>query len=120
MPFDPDDLDDEDPFELDDGNRPHLCNHFPYTENDLYDIFDCDSQFYPTGEGEEEVDGRRRAQWLMVGQPPGEPPLVVPLAAPNSGDPTKARPISIYPATGLTKTMYLRDTGQIRQPRETR
>jgi hypothetical protein len=113
VPFDPDELDPDDPFELDAGNRPHLCGHPPYSEADLRDIFDSDARFYPTGEGEEMIDGRRRAQWLMVGQPPGEDPLLVPLAAPNSHDPTKARPISIYPATGPTKTMYLRDTGQI-------
>jgi len=114
VPFDPNNLDPEDPFELDDGNRPHLCGHPPYSEADLRDIFESDAMFYPTGEGEEPLpDGRRRAQWLMVGQPPGEEPLLVPLAAPNSGDPTKARPISIYPAIGLTKTLYLRDTGQI-------
>ncbi|UQX10260.1 hypothetical protein [Candidatus Mycobacterium methanotrophicum] len=65
MPSDPNDLDPEDPFELDEGNRPHLCGHPPYSEADLRDIiFDSDAKFYPTGEGEEIIDGRRRAQWL--------------------------------------------------------
>lgn len=114
MPFDPDGLDPEDPFELDEGNRPKLCKRFPYSEADLLDIHDG-AIFYPTGEGEEATGGRRRAQWLMVGQPPGEPPLVVPLAAPNSGDPTKARPVSIYLATGQLLNEYLSDTGQIQR-----
>jgi hypothetical protein len=99
-----DDLDPEDPFELDDGNRPHVCNHEHYSEADLYDIY-YDPIFYPARE-----DGP--AHWLMVGQPPGEPPLVVPLAPPNSADSSKCRPISIYKATGPTLTQYLMDTGQ--------
>jgi hypothetical protein len=115
VPFDPDDLDPEDPFELDEGNRPKLCRHFPYTEADLLDIYYADPMYYPTGEGEETTGGRRRAQWLMVGQPPAEPPLVVPLAAPNSGLPNKARPVSIYPATGQLKDDYLNDTGQMQR-----
>jgi hypothetical protein len=39
MTFDPDDLDPEDPFELDSGNRPHLFKHNHYGESDLYDIY---------------------------------------------------------------------------------
>jgi hypothetical protein len=108
VPFDPDDLDPEDPFELDAGNRPHLCNHDHYSENDLLDIYDSDALYYPTGE-----EGPRRAEWFMVGQPPGEPALVVPLAPPRSGNPSKARPVSIYKATGQLLEQYLIDTGQI-------
>lgn len=94
----------EDPFELDNVNRPHLFKHNHYGEADLKDIY-WDALYYPAREG----DG---ADWLMVGQPPGEPPLVVPLAPPRSGDPRKARPIGLYPATGQLRDDYLRDTGQ--------
>lgn len=105
MPVDPDDLDPEDPFELDMGNRPHLFKHDHYSEPDLYDIF-CDAVYYPARDG-------GAAELLMVGQPPGEPPLVVPLAPANSGNPRKARPIGIYVATGTLREAYFRDTGQI-------
>lgn len=103
MPFDLDALDRDDPFELDADNRPHLVKH-PYSEDDLYDIY-YDAHYYPAREG-------GAADWLMVGQPPGERPLVVPLAPPRSGDPSKARPIGIYNATGQLLDLYLVDTGQ--------
>jgi hypothetical protein len=98
-----DELDPEDPFELDTDNRPHLFKH-PYSEEDLYDIY-YDALYYPAREG-------GAADWLMVGQPPGERPLVVPLAPARSGDPSKARPIGIYNATGKLLDVYLVDTGQ--------
>jgi hypothetical protein len=109
VPFDLDALDPEEPFELDAGNRPHLFKHSHYSEADLYDIY-YDAIYYPGREGEP-------ADWLMVGQPPGEPPLVVPLAPPNSGDPAKARPIGIYPATESLRDQYLIDTGQAQRTR---
>lgn len=109
MPFDLDALDPEDPFELDDGNRPHLAKHEHFSEADLLDIY-ADALYYPGAEG-------GSAHWLMVGEPPGEDPLVVPLAPPNSGNPTKARPIGIYPATGTLLADYLIDTGRAQQSR---
>ena len=99
-----DDLDPEDPFELDGRNRPHLAKHDHFSEADLLDIY-YDAVYYPASEG-------GAAHWLMVGRPPGEEPLVVPLAPSNSGDPTKARPIGIYRATGTLLADYLIDTGQ--------
>jgi hypothetical protein len=35
--FDPELLDDDDPFEIDDNNRPHLAKHYPYTPGNLVD-----------------------------------------------------------------------------------
>jgi hypothetical protein len=35
--FDPELLDPDDPFEIDDGNRPHLAKHSPHTDADLMD-----------------------------------------------------------------------------------
>jgi hypothetical protein len=81
-----------------------LSKHDHYSEADLYDIY-YDAHYYPAREGES-------AEWLMVGQPPGEPPLVVPLAPPKSGELGKCRPIGIYPATGVLLAQYLVDTGQ--------
>lgn len=112
MPFDLDALDPEDPFELDAGNRPHLAKHERFSEADLLDIF-YDAVYYPASpEG--------KADWLMVGQPPGEDPLVVPLAPSNSGDPTKARPIGLYAATGDVLADYRIDTGQVQRSRKAR
>ena len=97
--LDLDSLDLEDPFELDDVNRPHLYKHPPYGEEDILDVLVSDPEFFP-------ADLALEADWLMVGQPPGEPPLVVPLAPPKSGDPSKARPIGIYPASGQLLEHY--------------
>jgi hypothetical protein len=104
MAFDVDDLDSEDPFELDEGNRAHLFKHDHYSEADLYDIF-IDAIYYP-------ADPNGPADWLMVGQPPGEDPLVVPLAPSSNGDWRRARPIGIYLATGPLLAQYLVDSGR--------
>jgi hypothetical protein len=95
------DLDDEDPFEIDMGNEPHLFKHDNYGTDDLLDIWASHPVFF-----EARDDGP--ADWLMVDQPPGEDPLCVPLAPSKSGDPRKARPIGIYPATGKLLASYRR------------
>jgi hypothetical protein len=112
MQVDPDDLDPEDPFELDDVNRPHLFAHSHYGQADLDDIY-YGAMYYPAHEDE-------WADWFMVGQPPGEPPLVVPIGPARSGNPSKARPIGIYPASGEILSEYLRDTGQVQPSRRRR
>jgi hypothetical protein len=98
-PLDLDSLDEEDPFEVDDINRPHLYKHEHYGYDDMLDVFASDPLFFPAQPGLE-------ADWLMVGEPPGEPPLVVPLAPPKSRDPRKARPIGIYRASGELLEQY--------------
>jgi hypothetical protein len=35
--FDPELLDEHDPFDIDDGNRPHLAKHSPHSAEDLGD-----------------------------------------------------------------------------------
>ncbi len=37
--FDPELLDLRKPFEIDDGNRPHLAKHSPYTDTDLMEAW---------------------------------------------------------------------------------
>ncbi|MFZ0058602.1 MAG: hypothetical protein WAL35_00965 [Acidimicrobiales bacterium] len=80
-------LDDKHPFELDEENRPHLVKHETFSEDDLWDVWTSDPVFLPAA-----ADGD--ADWLMVAEVAGNV-LVVPLAPPDSGDVTKARPIGI-------------------------
>jgi hypothetical protein len=105
--FNVDLLDPEDPFEIDDGNRPHLFKHLPtdvagrYVQVGVEDIYDLylfgDPTFY-------EADEEGEADWLMVGYVPGLTWLGVPLALPNSGNYRKCRPIGIYhkPSIGVS------------------
>ena len=97
--FDPNQLDPDDPFEIDAGNRPHLYKHLPtgargryvaIGEEDLYDLWMAGPIFDPAKD-----DGP--ADWIMIGEVPGLV-LVVPVAPANSGDPCKCRPIGIYRA----------------------
>lgn len=96
-------LDPEDPFELDDGNIPHLAKHAPFTADDALDAWEFGQPlFYPAAE-----DGP--ADWLMVARTPGAV-VVVPLAPPRSGDPTKCRPIGIYEPSRALAQRYEEDS----------
>jgi hypothetical protein len=53
--------------------------------------------------------GEGAADWLMVAEVPGGEILLVPLAKPKSGDPTKARPIGIYRAGLQLRRRYLEE-----------
>ena len=49
--FDLEALDPDDPFELDDGNLPHLAKHAPFTAEDAVDAWTFgDPLFYPAAE----------------------------------------------------------------------
>jgi len=103
-------LDDEDPFEIDDGNRPHLFKHLPMDgrgrlvtvgPEDILDVYLYgDPSFFEAKEG-------GPADWLMVGMVPGLT-VCVPLAPPNSGDVRRCRPIGIYKTSEADKIRYLR------------
>src|SRR5258708_37742255 len=94
-------LDPDDPFEVDAGNWPHLYKHTFERPNrrpvrielpDVLDLYVWDRAFfYPA---DLEVGD---AHWLLVGEIDGFV-ITVPLAPPKSGDPTKCRPIGLYPA----------------------
>ena len=87
--FELDALDPDDPFEIDDGNLPHLAKHAPFTADDAIDAWTFGGPlFYPAAD-----DGS--ADWLMVARIPGAI-ILVPLAPPRSGDPRRCRPIGIY------------------------
>ena len=94
--FDLSKLDDDDPFEVDADNRPHL---FPNVL-DLY-IWN-EALYYPADLAKGD------AHWLLVGEIEGVV-ITVPLALPKSGDPAKCRPIGIYPAAADEKDRYIED-----------
>ena len=100
--FNVDLLDPNDPFELDEGNLPHLFSH-PYSVDDLYDMWFDDPLYYPADKT------RGDADWFLVAAIPGDTVLVAPLAPPKSGEYTKARPIGVYKAPVWLDTLYRND-----------
>jgi hypothetical protein len=42
-------LDDEDPFEIDEANRPHLFSHETFGDDDLDDVWTSDPLFFRQG-----------------------------------------------------------------------
>jgi hypothetical protein len=108
--LDPDLLDAENPFEIDDGNRPHLHKHLPEDDRgrlvaigpeDILDGYICgDPIFYEAKEG-------GAADWLMMAQVPGLV-ICVPVTPPNSGDVRFCRPIGIYKPSVDDRNRYLR------------
>jgi hypothetical protein len=91
-------LDADDPFEIDD-QAAHLFKHAPLGIDDIYDVWQADPLFYPA---------ISPAHWLMVAEVGGQV-LVVPLAPPDSNDPTRCRPIGCYVASKQLADQYRRD-----------
>jgi len=96
--FDPDLLDDEEPFEVDD-QLAHLFKHEALGLAEVYEVWESEPLFYPAVPP---------AHWLLVGEVGGRV-LVVPLAPPRSGDPRKCRPIGCYAVHGTTAEDYRTD-----------
>lgn len=71
MLFDLDELDEDDPFEID-AQAAHLFKHAPLGIHDVYEAWRSEPLFYPA---------IPPAHWLMVAEIAGDV-LVVPLAAP--------------------------------------
>ena len=86
--LDLDQLDDDDPFEIDD-QAAHLFKHASLGVADIYDVWRSAPLFYPA---------RPPAHWLMVGEVGGRV-LVVPLAPPDEETTRKCRPIGCYEAS---------------------
>lgn len=105
--FDIDLLDPDDPFEIDDQNRPHLYKHLPavsgrYVAVDVDAILDVylygDPMYVPGHE-------RGKADWVMIGETPGVV-LKVPLAPPHQADPRKCRPIGLDAASDVERQRH--------------
>lgn len=92
------DLDDEDPFEID-SQAAHLFKHPRLGIGDVMDVWAHEPLFYPA---------KPPAPWLMMAEVGGKV-LVVPLAPSRSGDPQRCRPIGCYEAGDTTAARYRRD-----------
>jgi hypothetical protein len=96
--FDLDQLDDTDPFEIDD-QAAHLFKHAALGIDDIHEILESDPLFYPA---------IPPAHWLMVAEVAGQV-LVAPRAPPDSANPAKCRPIGCYEAAKHLVDQYRRD-----------
>jgi hypothetical protein len=96
--FDPDALDDEDPFEID-AQAAHLFKHPRLGIDDINDVWASEPLFYPA---------KPPAHWLMCAEVSGRV-LVVPLAPSRSSDPRRCRPIGCYEASPGLASHYRND-----------
>lgn len=101
--FDPELLDDDDPFEIDDGNRPHLAKHYPYSAEDLGQAWGDPDRLFVAATAPGPADG------LLVARLPGGRVAQVPLSPPRSGDWRRCRPIGIYEASAALAALYEED-----------
>jgi hypothetical protein len=95
--FEPDLLDEQDPFEIDTRRAPVQHPHLGI--EDIDDVWAGDPLFYPA---------KPPAHWLMCAGVSGQA-LVVPLAPSRSGDPRRCRPIGCHQAAPALATRYRRD-----------
>ncbi len=96
--FDPDLLDERDPFEVD-SQAAHLHKHLGLGIADIEEVWESDPLFYPA---------KPPAHWLMVAEVAGRV-LMVPLAPARSGDVRRCRPIGCYEAAPGLASQYRRD-----------
>lgn len=87
-------LDADDPFEIDDRNRPHLTKHVPFTEEDLLDAFFDDPIV---------VAAHEPAHFLMIAAVPGDV-IVIPVMPAQRPD--QVRPLGIYRAGRVHREMH--------------
>ena len=83
--FDPNLLDDDWPFEID-QQVSHLFKHPHLGVDDIRDMWASEPLFYPA---------KPPAHWLMVAEVGGQV-LMVPLAPSTTDDPSRCRPIGCY------------------------
>jgi hypothetical protein len=106
-PFDIDALDDEDPFEVDQGNAPHLAKHAGCDPELLYSMWAEDPQFHEAK--------YRPAHWYMVARVAGTVYCATLMPSQYSG-PDKCRPIGLMeaPPSMVDDWRNKRDTGEAR------
>ena len=97
--FDPELLDESDPFEIDDDNRPHLAKHSPYSPDDLDEAWADPAGIFVEAE-------RGPADWFLVASLTGDDIVPIPLAPSRSGRWRQCRPIGIYNATQTLQELY--------------
>ena len=97
-PFDPDLLDEFDPFEIG-AQSAHLFKHPHLGSEDISELWVSDPLSYPA---------KPPAHWLMCAEVSGQA-LVVPLAPSRGGDPRRCRPIGCYEAAPTLADRYRRD-----------
>jgi hypothetical protein len=100
--FDPELLDDDDPFEIDDDNRPHLAKHYPYSPDDLLHAWADPNRLFVAATAEGPAD------WLLVARV-GTRLVQVPLAVPRDQGWRRCRPIGIYLASAALVALYEED-----------
>lgn len=98
--FDPELLDEDDPFEIDQENAPHLAKHSPYTVEDVGDAWSDEAAVFI----EAAVDGP--ADWLLVARLSGGDIVEIPLAPARSSGWRNCRPIGIYRAGTAATRCY--------------
>ena len=99
-------LDAEDPFELDEGNIPHLNKHVHIIDRkdialgveDIYEVYLYGDPVY--------VEAKPPAHWLMLGWVPEIDLVVVPLMPPKVDNVTKCYPVGVYAAGSELREMY--------------
>lgn len=97
-------IDPVEPFEMDEGNIPHLAKHPPFTHEDALDAWTFgDPLFFPA-----KKEGP--AHWLMVGEVAGEGLVLVPLAPANDGRAHHCRPVGIYRPSDALAARYREGT----------
>ncbi|MFN2593503.1 MAG: hypothetical protein ABR579_01275 [Actinomycetota bacterium] len=98
--FDPDLLDALDPFEIDDGNRAQLSKWDGLTHDDLLEAWRGEPRLFMAPD-------EFPADWDLVSEVASVGTIVVPLARAKSGDPSKARPLTVFKANLRTQARYL-------------
>lgn len=90
-------LDPLDPFEIDQGNLPHLLKH-GFSVGDLWDLWDSCWICFPSPYGD--------ADWIIVGRVAGGLHLQAPLAPSSLGRFDQCRPVGLYQASRALTLEY--------------
>jgi hypothetical protein len=97
--LDPDLLDEDDPFEIED-QVAHLFKHLHLGIDDIDDVWTSNPVFYAA---------KPPAHWLMCAEVGGRV-LMVPLAPARNGDPSRCRSIGCSEASRALAVQYRKDS----------